>query len=816
MKPERMRADSIGGPRVCDPQQPPMTGSLDCAHTRRSVQSCCGSRTCGPEKPPAERRALLGRGDGRKTLPSNAWPSKFLLLAAALFLTWSLAAAPFIPGLSHEARLSPSQTGQVLLSELNCAACHEIGPEVGAVARKGAPDLTNLTARLRADRLPQLVANPHAAKPGTTMPDLFSGMTDMERREAGEAIAHVLLTWSPNGNSSQPVDAQAAERGHDLFHSVGCVACHGPEDDASDSVPLGALEKKYHLQGLTAFLEDPLAARPGARMPDLKLDHWEAADIASYLLRKQLPPAGNTPAFKTDKTLADKGHALLRKHRCLNCHQPDTGEARLPLKSDRLDRGCLSGSSGAWPDYALSVDQRTALKAALHPGGGELNHRERVAVDMARLNCLACHKRDGVGGPSAARDRFFTTLDPNLGEQGRIPPDLTQVGSKLKAPWLHKVIAQGAAARPYLKTRMPQFGEIVGEALASAIKRSDRTPPVAITRNKDPRESQKHGLELAGTRGLSCVACHPFRGQSSSAIQATDLGLMYERLEEHWFHRYMANPQAVSPLTIMPSFWPGGRSPLPGILGGDPSLQRDALWQYLARGPEARRPAGIQLEPLELAVGNEAVMLRRSYPDIGKRGIGVGYPNGVNLSFDAGQVRLASIWQGGFIEASGVWRGQGHGRVRVLGENTVKFPEGPAFAILESEDDAWPAPDGKRSAGFQFGGYTLDEQRRPKFEYEFGPIKIRDLFLDLKDDRGRSFFRRKLSWNATAEEKGLHFRVVVDPEISETGDGDYAIGRSLLIKTEREGVLRSTDKGKELLLPLDNASATVIEYHWKQ
>jgi len=791
------RTGSIGGPRVCDPQRSPMTGSFDRAHKRRSVQGRCGSQTRGP-------------------MPSNARRSHRLALFAALLFPWPLIAAPFIPGLTHQAALSPAQTGQVLLSELNCAACHDIGSEIGSVPQKGAPDLTKLSARLRAARLPQLIADPHLAKPGTTMPDLFSGMSDKERLEAGAAIAHVLLSWSPNGVATQPIDAKAAERGRDLFHSVGCVACHGPEDDASDSVSLGALENKYHLQGLTSFLEDPLAVRPGARMPDLKLDHWEAVDIASHLLRKQSPPAGNTPAFKADKSLTDKGYALLRKHRCLNCHQPDAAEARLPLKSDRLDRGCLSGSTGAWPDYALSADQRNALKAALQPAAPELNHGEKVAIDMARLNCLACHQRDSHGGPSEARDKFFTTRDPNLGEQGRIPPDLTHVGSKLKAPWLHKVIAQGGSARPYLKTRMPKFGEAVGGALAAAIKRSDRSPPVAITRSKDPREAQKHGLELAGTRGLSCVACHPFRGQSSSAIQATDLGLMYERLEEHWFHRYLTNPQALSPLTIMPSFWPAGKSPLPGILGGDPSLQRDALWQYLARGPEARRPAGIQLEPLELAVGKEAVMLRRSYPDIGKRGIGVGYPNGVNLSFDAGQLRLASIWQGGFIEASGVWRGQGHGRVRILGDNTVKFPEGPAFAKLTSPEQPWPEPDGRRSKGFQLRGYTLDEKRRPTLEYNFESTTIHDEFLDLKDEKGKAFFRRKLSLDGDHAKQGLHFRVAVDPEIRKTGAGEYAVGRLLFVRLDREGIIRSTDKGKELVLPLEGAKQTTVEYHWTE
>ncbi len=749
-------------------------------------------------------------------MPGQFPPSlaRRLFWAAAALIPSFLTAAPFVPGLSHHAGLSPAQTGQVLISELNCLACHQTGPGGGAVSGKGAPDLSNVTSRLRADRLAQLIAKPHAAKPGTTMPDLFVGMSDKERSEAGQAIAHALLSWSPNGVSRQPIDVKSVERGRDLFHTVGCVACHGPENDASDSVPLGALENKYHLRGLTAFLEDPLAIRPGARMPDLKLDHWEAVDIAGYLLRRQSPPAGNALQFKADKALTDKGYALLRKHRCLNCHQPDAGEAKLPLRIDRLNQGCLSDRPGSWPQYSLSADQTSALRTALRPATPDLNHREEIAVDMARLNCLACHRRDGQGGPGSSRDSFFTTADPNLGEQGRIPPDLTHVGSKLKAPWLHKVVAQGASARPYLKTRMPQFGEKVGGALAAAIKRTDRTPPTSFTRNKDPREAQKHGLELAGTRGLSCVACHPFRGQSSSAIQATDLGLMYDRLEEHWFHRYLANPQAVSPLTIMPSFWPGGRSPLQNILGGDASLQRDALWQYLARGPEARRPAGIQLEPLELTVGDEAVMLRRSYPDIGKRGIGVGYPNKVNLSFDAGQTRLAAIWRGGFIEASGVWRGQGHGRVRIMGDNIVRFPAGPAFANLESHDQPWPTPAGMRSAGFQFKGYTLDAKQRPAFEYEFGSTRIRDKFLDLQDEEGHRFFRRELKWHSDDGTKNLHFRVTVDPEIRRSGEREYTVGKSLIVRLPRDGVIRSTEKDKELLLPMGEAGETIIEYHW--
>src|SRR6185436_7811535 len=38
------------------------------------------------------------------------------------------------------------------------------------------------------------------------------------------------------------------------------------------------------LPGLTQFLQDPLAVRPGGRMPHLNLSPAEARDVASYLM----------------------------------------------------------------------------------------------------------------------------------------------------------------------------------------------------------------------------------------------------------------------------------------------------------------------------------------------------------------------------------------------------------------------------------------------------------------------------------------------------------------------------------------------------
>lgn len=709
----------------------------------------------------------------------------------------------------------PSQAGKVLLTELNCVACHDPGTSGSFGSPKGAPDLAGAGARIEPDYLRRFIADPHGVKPGTTMPDALHGLSDSQRQQAAQAISHYLRARAAKPFTFDPIAPDAVERGRALYHSAGCVACHSPEEAIPNSVPLGSLDRKHSLKGLTEFLQNPLATRPGGRMPDLGLDHWEAIDIASYLLREQTP---SSLMEKLDATLAAKGGKLFQQLRCAHCHEPDAdaGTSKPPaLNRARAEEGCLSEKTGTWPRYRLSEDQRDAIQAALKSGAPEFSPREQIEMEMARFNCYACHERDGVGGVSEARDSYFTSADPNLGEQGRIPPDLSGVGAKLKLPWLRKVVAHGASARPYLKTRMPSFGEENVAYLVDLIKRADQTPPVGIERVKDANEARKIGHELVGTKGLSCVACHPFRGESSSTIQATDLLLMYERLEEPWFHRYMTDPQGVSPLTIMPSFWPGGKSPFPNVLEGNASQQRDALWQYLARGPEARQPAGIRLEPLELVVTDEAVMLRRSYPGIGKRGIGVGYPGGVNLSFDAGQVRLASIWRGEFIEASGVWRGQGHGNVRIQGEDVVTFPEGPAFAVLKSPDQTWPKADGKRSAGFQFRGYTLDAKQRPTFEYEFNGLQIHDAFLDARDAAGKGFLKRTLSWKSNETATDLFFRVAGEQTIEELDETNYRIGRTLRVRLSHAGAIRSTDKGLELILPLKEQTAAIIEYHWE-
>ena len=211
------------------------------------------------------------------------------------------AVPPVVAGyhrLKDDAKLSDALAGELLLGELNCTACHKGEAASQRLAPKGAPDLSDVGARLTPQWIRAYLTAPHDVKPGATMPDVFHASEPSARDGAIDFLTHYLVSLGgPVAPATKAGSVAVIEQGRTLYHTVGCVACHAPDVAKGEaaaamprtpSVPLGDLASKWTVDRLAAFLADPLKSRPHGRMPASNLAPDEAEAVAIYLLREQM------------------------------------------------------------------------------------------------------------------------------------------------------------------------------------------------------------------------------------------------------------------------------------------------------------------------------------------------------------------------------------------------------------------------------------------------------------------------------------------------------------------------------------------------
>ncbi len=510
-----------------------------------------------------------------------------------------------------------------------------------------------------------------------------------------------------------------------------------------------------------------------------------------------MTPLGDQP-FAADPAGAARGRALFARLNCAACHQGDmAGTPAKPLAELAVtgDADCLSPTpSAGLPKYALTPDDRAAIRKILSDPARlsqPLDARASIERTMTLLNCYACHERDLQGGPQGLRRDYFSSLPPalDLGDEGRLPPRLTGVGAKLQEGWMDKVLCDGASVRPYMATRMPQFGRENVGFLPAAFLAADGAGVMNPDLHGD-LVAQKTGRKLVGVTGLGCIACHNFEGHPSLGIPAMDLTVMAERLQTGWFHNYLVDPQSLRPGTRMPSFWPDGKALKKDIDGGDAGLQIAALWTYLSQGPSADLPDGLIRGRMELIADKQAVIYRNFIQGVSPRAIAVGYPEKSNLAFDADEMRIALIWHGSFIDAGQHRTGRGMGATPPMGYDVLTGPPGPPFALLAGPDDPWPASTGK-DAGYRFRGYRLDDVLRPAFSYDFGTVRVTDYPVAVPG-RDDSAFKRTLTFQASAlgtNPANLYMRAAVGNDIKRLPNGDFLVDGRLTLRFVEPGVI---------------------------
>lgn len=785
---------------------------------------------------------------------------------------------PFVAAFERFARhdeIESEVAGRVLLTELSCTACHEsratwLQPKLG-------PRLDGAGNRLSSQWIVRFLLDPLQQKPGTTMPDVLAALPESDRRNAADALAGFIASLQKpfpeiKGSGAKGVPFEFwkhgdAERGRQLYHQTGCVACHKADetyetvetkpspldqllkqlDDEEleelglgaaarrvESVPHSDLAAKYSQQSLTFFLLDPHQTRPGGRMPDLKLGVVEAADIAAWLLEKQVANPVLAPV-SDDQTRQAAGRRLFQEIGCVRCHAvngitPGSEVKALSALDVTASKNCLTGVHPGLPKFNLDVLQAESIRAAILAESRNAQVRqmadEHVDLQLLKLNCLACHERNGRGGIGRYRRPYFETVGHvDIGDEGRLPPPLTNVGRKLQPQWLTKVLKGDGEVRPHMRIRMPVFPVGQVSQLPSRMAEADGKQSLS----EQAVFGDLSGLAEAGRLLLDtgCVQCHSLRGDALPGVVGIDLEGITGRVQPQWFYDFLLDPGQLKPRTRMPTFFPNGKSQNPTILDGDRDRQIAAMWAYLKNVRTMKLPPKIQQarsRNYELIPKDRPLLLRTFMEDAGTHAIAVGFPEKVHFAFDAEQVRLASAWRGRFLDAQGTWFVRFAPPAEPLGTELIQLPPGVPFTLrLEDpsvRNGVTPVPSFDSSeAEYQFMGFRLDEAGVPVFLYRFGRFDIEDRIQAQKD--GSLLRRLKMTdRNSGAPPAGLWFRGHSGRSLKHDGlfayTNDAGVSVKVLKGISHAGELQAHEKGSHWIVPVEIESTKTIEvqYSW--
>lgn len=757
--------------------------------------------------------------------------------------------------------------GDLLLTELNCTACHSAGKELKP---KGGPNLLGAGNRFHRDWIASYLRSPTSEKSGGTMPDMLHQVAERDREKAIQALVAFLSTEPAEepkivASGGSPVSHQFwlkgdADRGRTLYHQIGCIACHAIDESFQASkkipsdlerkiasldleaeeleemglalpkelrpVPMSRISAKYTLRSLSMYLIAPHLVRPGGRMPSLELQPHEAADIASYLAQEaKASPTETTESSVKGEALVQQGRMLFGKLACANCHPRSDTNPRLSKPLGELDvdapRGCLS-ENPAGPIYGLSERQEKAIQTSIDSRrlkkSSTVPSLQKRADDltflMMQLNCYACHERGGRGGTGPRQWPFFeNTQQIDIGDEGRMPPALDHVGRKLQSSWLQKVLEGKGDIRPHFRVRMPVFHD---HAKSLAIIFAEVDQVLKTNASKSSPQSTIKTLDLEAGRSImdsGCVQCHTFRSDALPGTIGIDIANVGDRIHREWFDAFLLNPSSLKKNTRMPSFFPDGKSSVPHVLDGHVPSQLESLWGYLNSKdtPLPNKLEQSRSQLFELVPKEEPIVLRTfmESQSAGTFAIAVGLPDQRHFAFDAKSMRLAEAWKGKFLNAQGTWFDRFAPPAIPLGTDRIMFPRS-SYHLRPKEDLFVPV----ELSRMQFRGYTLDAHDIPIFRYTVENSVVEDTIQsNAKNGLVRKFKVAQVA--ASIPKSDVVWLLVSDQVVRMENDIVWTLSSlkvHLSATTERKLVPHNGRSDLFIMLPINEA--VEVGYQW--
>ena len=453
-----------------------------------------------------------------------------------------------------------AERGKNLIKEVGCMGCHGVEgyeEESKKVNAHAGPYLTGTGSKVDADWLVSWLKKPSHYQEDTIMPsfrlsdteanDITSYLMSLKNKSFerlkfepmnNEARDEILVDYLSAFDTEAGAKAKLAkmsdhERTMELgFRSVGkygCYSCHNI-DGFADRAPIG-----------------PELTKEGSK------------PISQFF-------------FGIDHTIPHERDAWLKAH-LVNPRRWDIGIDKLFKDLNRM------------PNFYMTEEEADSITLALlgqvsenipMAGKKNLNQWEKMAADglktANKFNCIGCHKVDGFRG-----DILNMYEDINEG-----PPRLNDQGHRIQTDWFHYFLSNVYPIRPWLKVRMPSFN-LSNEEKNSLVSYFQGISHVQTFEDNQSEVVWEPGERDAAKKlfnNLNCVSCHS-TDFTNDPPSAPNLYQAKRRLRPAWIRKWLENPQAILEGTVMPSFWEGGESSEPDILGGDSQKQISALVKYI-------------------------------------------------------------------------------------------------------------------------------------------------------------------------------------------------------------------------------------------
>jgi cytochrome c2 len=481
--------------------------------------------------------------------------------------------------------------GKKLFVEIGCWGCHPI--EGYSDLPKRGPTLANLVTKTTPGWLTTWISYPRGWRPYTRMPNFWPGAVDgssvpkragesdeqararherIRAEEVAQIAAYLWISSTPGKLPPMPAKAGSAEKGKEIFDTVGCRACHVREkgstarrseaSDTRDYAPnLWNIADKARPEWIFGWIKNPRAQWIDTKMPDLRLSDEDAADVTAYLSTLKSGETYPTPPQYAPEErarlakLAEAGKRLIGKYGCFGCHTIEGFESAQKIATELTEHGRKDPklldfgdvryfteephrqtyASFVWtklhtpriyayesvetrmPQFDFSDDEALALLTFLK---GQTGERDRIPRDLLpgldgpKLAVLTGERLvfwNGCRNCHELEKRGGVVRDLfNEDNQSYAPPILTGEGAKVQPAWLFGFLKEPSPLRPWLHIRMPTFHFADDDAgtLVKYFASASNKSFPYLTVDVPPPTKEKAKEAMELFGALQCTHCH--------------------------------------------------------------------------------------------------------------------------------------------------------------------------------------------------------------------------------------------------------------------------------------------------------------------